>query len=104
MGAEGLVGCGAGTLNASVGDHALRYFLEPVFLTINYAKTVLNIPEIHMAGLSGGGWTTTFASAMDKRIQTSFPIAGSIPCDMRDPNGKSWQWGNDQEDCEYDVV
>jgi hypothetical protein len=29
-----------------------------------------------MAGLSGGGWSTTFASAIDKRIAGSFPIAG----------------------------
>ena len=37
-----------------------------------------------MAGLSGGGWTTTIASALDPRIVLSFPVAGSVPFAMRD--------------------
>ena len=56
-----------------------------------------------MAGLSGGGWTTTFAAAIDKRITGSFPIAGSVPCSMRNPLGhvvgQNWT-GNDDEDFE----
>ena len=35
------------------GDHALRYFLEPTILTVNYAES-LGYKEIYMAGLSGG--------------------------------------------------
>jgi len=31
-------------------------------------------------GLSGGGWTTTLAAALDPRIQLSLPVAGSVPC------------------------
>ena len=31
-------------------------------------------------GLSGGGWTTTMAAALDPRIELSLPVAGSIPC------------------------
>ena len=80
------------------GDHALRYFLEPVVLTINYAKSLLKIPTIFMAGLSGGGWTTTVASALDKRIVASFPIAGSVPAALRDPNH-----GKDDEDFEQNA-
>jgi len=81
------------------GDHAMRYFIEPIVLTINYAKSV-GYKDIFMAGLSGGGWSTTFGSALDTRIKGSFPIAGSIPCAMRNPNNKSWPWGNDAEDFE----
>jgi len=84
------------------GDHALRYFLEPTILTVNYAES-LGYDEIYMAGLSGGGWSTTFAAAMDKRIIASFPIAGSVPCAMRNPDGlwpnQTWT-GNDDEDFE----
>ncbi len=84
------------------GDHALRYFLEPCVLTVNYAKAQ-GYNDIYMAGLSGGGWTTTFASAIDKRIKGSFPIAGSVPCAMRNPWGRvpnqTWT-GSDQEDFE----
>ena len=82
------------------GDHAMRYFLEPVFLTANYATERLATKKLYIAGLSGGGWSTTFAAAMDPRLIGSFPIAGSIPCAMRDPDGKSWPVGNDQEDFE----
>ena len=70
----------------------------PVVLTINYAKSLLKIPTIFMAGLSGGGWTTTVASALDKRIVASFPIAGSVPAALRDPNH-----GKDDEDFEQNA-
>jgi len=63
------------------GDSPLRYFMEPTYLTVNYAKAA-GYEQIYMAGLSGGGWSTTFAAAIDKRIDASFPIAGSLPCDM----------------------
>ena len=88
------------------GDSPLRYFIEPVVLTANYAKA-RGYKEIHMAGLSGGGWTTTFAPAIDKRIVTSFPIAGSVPCAMRNPDGlvpnQTWT-GNDDEDYEQSCM
>ena len=32
-----------------------------------------------MLGLSGGGWTTTVASAVVTDIDLSFPTAGSMP-------------------------
>jgi len=56
-----------------------RFFVEPVILTINYAKS-LGYKRIVMMGLSGGGWTTTMAAALDPRIELSIPVAGSIPC------------------------
>ena len=68
------------------GDSPLRYFLEPAVLTMNFAKAQ-GYGDVYMAGLSGGGWSTTFASAIDKRIKGSFPIAGSVPCAMRNPLG-----------------
>lgn len=88
------------------GDHALRYFVEPVVLTANYAMA-LGYSDIHMAGLSGGGWTTHLAPAVDARISASFPIAGSVPCEMRNPLGpepdQAWT-GNDQEDFEQSCM
>jgi PhoPQ-activated pathogenicity-related protein len=36
-----------------------------------------------MMGLSGGGWTTTLAAALDERIEASFPVAGSLPLNIR---------------------
>jgi hypothetical protein len=43
---------------------------------------VLGYKRIVMMGLSGGGWTTTLAAALDPRIDLSIPIAGSIPCNF----------------------
>ena len=84
------------------GDRPLRYFIEPVVLTANWA-VAQGYEEINMAGLSGGGWSTTFAPAVDARIKRSFPIAGSVPCAMRNPLGpvpnQSWT-GDDDEDYE----
>ena len=57
----------------------MRFFLDPVWLSVNYAKD-LGYKNIVMAGLSGGGWTTTVAAAIDTRIGLSLPVAGSIPC------------------------
>ena len=82
------------------GDSPLRYFLEPTYLTVNYAKAA-GYEKIYMAGLSGGGWSTTFAAAIDKRIDGSFPIAGSLPCDMRNPESwdhpQSWTGDSDED-------
>lgn len=61
----------------------IRYFIEPVLALLN-AVTEGNAVEgqyehIYMTGISGGGWTTTLAAALDTRIEASFPIAGSLP-------------------------
>jgi hypothetical protein len=56
---------------------ALRFFLEPVIATQNGPGR--NYEHIAMMGLSGGGWTTTLAAALDERIEASFPVAGSLP-------------------------
>ena len=56
----------------------MRFFLEPIILTINYAVDVLKYETVVLMGLSGGGWSTTIAAAVDPRIQLSMPTAGSI--------------------------
>ena len=82
------------------GDPGLRYFLEPAYLTVNYAEAQ-GYEDVYMAGLSGGGWSTTFAAAIDKRIKASFPIAGSVPCGMRNPEswvaGQNWTGDADED-------
>ena len=95
------VNLGPGSTNTSVngdhewfeqwekaGDHPLRYFLEPTYLTANYALAA-GYSSVRMAGLSGGGWSTSMASAIDKRIVESFPIAGSQPVDF--PLGRDYE-------------
>src|SRR5688572_10497554 len=59
----------------------LKFFLDPVTISLNALKP--RYKEIHMAGLSGGGWTTTLYAAVDPQIRSSFPVAGTIPLYLR---------------------
>ena len=57
---------------------ALRYFVEPVVLGINYSRR-FDYHLTAMTGLSGGGWTTVVTAALDARIRRSYPVAGTSP-------------------------
>ncbi|MEK7685969.1 MAG: hypothetical protein AAB466_11155 [Verrucomicrobiota bacterium] len=67
----------------------IKYFLEPTAVSLNYLKTrsrsghFPNYRAFHIAGLSGGGWTTTIYAAIDPAIRSSFPVAGTIPLHLR---------------------
>ncbi len=73
----------------NVTGSALRYFLEPTAISLNYLKNrsgdgrFPKYKAFHMTGLSGGGWTTTVYAAIDPTIQCSLPIAGTIPLYLR---------------------
>ena len=60
---------------------ALKFFLEPVAISLNALRP--RYKEVHMAGLSGGGWITTLYAAVDPGIRISFPVAGTIPLYLR---------------------
>jgi hypothetical protein len=55
----------------------LADFIGPVIGVINTLSP--DHDRFFMTGLSGGGWTTTLAAAVDTRIAKSYPIAGSLP-------------------------
>jgi hypothetical protein len=63
--------------------HPFTYFFDPIAITLNYVEDHFNYQRIYMMGLSGGGWTTVFYSAIDERINFSFPVAGSVPLYLR---------------------
>lgn len=63
------------------GGNALKFFLEPVAASLNTIRRQYR--QIHMTGLSGGGWATTVYAALDPAIRVSVPIAGSIPLYLR---------------------
>lgn len=68
----------------------IRFFIEPVVVAINHAEAKYDYTDINMTGVSGGGWTTHVAAAIDTRIRLSFPAAGSLPLYLRRgpcPNG-----------------
>lgn len=66
-------------LFSTYGDAAMRYFFEPAVQAMNYWDANYAFRDYNMAGLSGGGWTTAVLPALDTRIKTSIPVAGSWP-------------------------
>lgn len=86
---------GAGTMPITSHDHiahlsdALRVFIEPVIVVVNWAQAQ-GYERIYMVGLSGGGWTTTLAAAVDTRIDASYPVAGSVPLGLRFDTTANW--------------
>jgi hypothetical protein len=63
---------------------ALRLFVEPVVAGINaFLELQPGVEDISMLGLSGGGWTTHLAAAIDPRIRLSIPVAGAVPLGLR---------------------
>jgi len=73
----------------NVTGSAIKYFLEPTAVSLNYLKTrsragrFPRYETFHMTGLSGGGWATTIYAAIDPTIRCSFPVAGTIPLYLR---------------------
>jgi hypothetical protein len=70
--------------------HPLKLFIQPVAVVLNYARQEYGYSSIHMAGISGGGWTTTVYAAIDPRISHSYPAAGSLPLYLRSEIAVNW--------------
>lgn len=95
--AMNMPGCGSTTVHnalfASYGNAAMQYFFEPAIQAMNYWDANNSFSRYDMAGLSGGGWTTTILPALDMRVKISIPDAGSMP-------GIWWINGNNPNDAE----
>jgi len=63
-------------------ENPIQYFIAPIISMINYSE-LENFSNITMVGISGGGWTTTLTAAVDSRINSSFPVAGTYPMFIR---------------------
>ena len=76
----------------SAGDfdvpHPLRVYFTPLVKTINHALTDGRIRHVAMVGFSAGAWVSAVMSAVDTRIERSYPVAGVIPFYMR--KRKEW--------------
>lgn len=66
----------------------IQFFIEPLVVVLSYLKTSSTYDDISMIGISGGGWTTHLYAAIDPSIKYSFPVAGSLPIDLRDQNDR----------------
>ncbi len=58
---------------------ALRFFLEPIAVTLPFVVELHGYRRVHAIGLSGGGWTVTIYAALDPNVTTSFSVAGTQP-------------------------
>jgi hypothetical protein len=70
--------------------HPIKYFIEPIVIALNYLEKNFDYSLISMVGISGGGWTTTLAAAVDTKISRSFPVAGSYPIYLRSNSPRDW--------------
>jgi len=61
----------------------IKFFIEPIIVSLNYIDNNYNFDSIYMIGISGGGWTTTLSSAIDERISKSYSVAGTSPFFMK---------------------
>jgi len=57
----------------------IKFFIEPIFISLNYIDNQFNFESYSFVGLSGGGWTAILYSAIDDRISNTYSIAGSVP-------------------------
>jgi hypothetical protein len=77
-------------LDAMTPGSPIRYFVEPVIVVLN--EFASEYDDVTMIGLSGGGWTTTLAAAIDTRIDRSYPVAGTLPLAVH--FGREDAWGD----------
>jgi len=61
----------------------VKFFIEPIGVSLNYLDNNFDFNSYYMMGISGGGWTTVLFSAIDDRISQSYSVAGTIPIFMR---------------------
>ena len=61
----------------------IKYFVEPIVLSLNFIDQNYDYDDYYMVGISGGGWTTILYSAIDERVSQSYSVAGSYPLHLR---------------------
>jgi hypothetical protein len=62
---------------------SIKFFLEPILISLNYIDEKYNYDSYSFIGISGGGWTGILYSAIDERISQTFSVAGSYPIFLR---------------------
>ena len=73
----------------------IKFFIEPIAISLNYLDKNHNFSSYDMVGISGGGWTVSLYSAIDDRISQTYSVAGSLPIYLRsilENRGDYEQW------------
>jgi hypothetical protein len=63
---------------------SIKYFVDPIAVSINYVKHRFAYSTISFVGVSGGGWTASLYAALDPRVTNSYPVAAGYPLFLRD--------------------
>lgn len=92
-------------LDPSLDGSPIQLFVEPVVAGVNQLEVMSAYDVAGMVGLSGGGWTTTLAAAVDPRIPRTYPVAGTLPIWLRVGSG-DWRSGDYEENLValYDIA
>ena len=62
---------------------SIKFFLEPIYTSLNLIDKKYTFDEYIMLGISGGCWTSTIYAAIDERVSKSFSVAGGLPISLR---------------------
>lgn len=65
----------------------IKFYVEPIFVSINYLDQNYSFTSYHMVGISGGGWTAVLYPSIDERISQTFSVAGSYPIYIKSERG-----------------
>lgn len=63
----------------SLSFSSIKFFVEPVAISLNYIDKMFEFKSYNMVGISGGGWTTIVYSAIDDRISQNYSVTGMYP-------------------------
>jgi hypothetical protein len=80
----------------------IRFFIDPVERVVSLLAS--RYRDVSMIGLSGGGWTTTLAAAVDPRIARSYSVAGSYPLFLRFNSKNNWGDWEENDPALYNVA
>lgn len=61
----------------------IKFFFEPIAVSLNYLDKNYQFDAYYMVGISGGAWTSMYYPAIDSRISQSYPVAGPFPLYLR---------------------
>ena len=61
----------------------IKFFVEPIYVSLNYIDSEFDFNSYNFIGISGGGWTAVVYSALDERISKTISVAGSLPFYLR---------------------
>jgi hypothetical protein len=67
----------------TLAENPIRFYVEPVVVTLNHAAKSGQYKVFDIAGFSAGGWTAGLAAAADTRLRHTYSVSGGYPLYLR---------------------